>query len=82
MPPGDGPKWVVHDLDELRSLPVPALGADRRRAVRGRAGEAFEAQHRGRVRALAVARVAFAVVLTGATAGYLLWAICVARTFG
>lgn len=69
-------------LRGLRGLPTPPLPDDRRRAVGLRAGDAFEAAHRERVWLTDAARVALTVVLTGAAALYLLWAMRVAHTFG
>lgn len=66
----------------LAPLPARPLPEARRRAVGERAGQVFEGSHRQRIWFSHTMRVALTVLLTGAAALYLLWALQRARTFG
>lgn len=68
--------------EDLRTLPSLPLREGRKERIGQRAGDVFEQTHQRRERVLAIARVTLGVVLTGAAAGYLLWALKIARTFG
>lgn len=68
--------------EDLRTLAPLPLREGRQGRIGQRAGEAFEQAHRSRVWFMAIARVSLGVVLTGAAAVYLLWALKMARTFG